>query len=458
MGDRNRFARLVSLAGFLCAGAVLAALPACGGGAGGSTATPFLPPPPAKQGKHFKHIVIVIQENRTFDNLFATFPGADGTTVGKTHNGGTLRLRPADLESPISPNNGYSFWLRDWNHGKMNDFDIVPIGSTSGTYVYQYVRPAQIRPYWDLAKQYVLSDHMFQTQGSGSFTAHQDLIRGDTAINATYNLIDFPTGGADQPWGCDAHPGTATSLITQGGQWKQYKNTGPFPCLTYRTLRDTLDAKSLSWRYYAPAVGQSFGGNLWNAFDAIKAVRYGPQWQTNQASPETKVFTDIKRNTLPAVSWVIPDYQNSDHPGDNSDTGPSWVAQVVNAIGESKAWKTTAIVIVWDDWGGWYDHVAPPGRRSYGGLGFRVPAIVVSPYAKMGYVSHVEYDFGSIIKFVEENWDLPSLGTSDKSAAGFLDDFFDFTQQPRTFVPIGSKYARTYFLQQRPSNRAVDNE
>ena len=421
-------------------------------------AAPFLPPPPAKQGKHFKHIVILIQENRTFDNLFATFSGADGATVGKTHNGGTLRLRPADLESPISPNNGYSFWLRDWNHGKMNDFDIVPIGSTSGTYVYQYVRPAQIRPYWDLAKQYVLADHLFQTQGSGSFTAHQDLIRGDTAINATYNLIDFPTGGADQPWGCDAHPGTKTSLITQSGEWRPYQNTGPFPCLTYRTLRDTLDAKDLSWRYYAPAVGQSFGGNLWNAFDAIKAVRYGPEWQTNQASPETKVFTDIKRNTLPAVSWVIPDYQNSDHPGDNSDTGPSWVAQVVNAIGESKAWNTTAIVIVWDDWGGWYDHVAPPGERSYGGLGFRVPAIVVSPYAKMGYVSHVEYDFGSIIKFVEENWDLPSLGTSDKNAASFLDDFFDFTQQPRAFVPIGSKYARTYFLHQRPSNRPVDNE
>jgi phospholipase C len=458
MGDRNRFARLISLAGFLCAGAVLAALPGCGGGSGGSVAAPFLPPPPAKQGKHFKHIVILIQENRTFDNLFATFSGADGATVGKTHNGGTLRLRPADLESPISPNNGYSFWLRDWNHGKMNDFDIVPIGSTSGTYVYQYVRPAQIRPYWDLAKQYVLADHLFQTQGSGSFTAHQDLIRGDTAINATYNLIDFPTGGADQPWGCDAHPGTKTSLITQSGEWRPYQNTGPFPCLTYRTLRDTLDAKALSWRYYAPAVGQSFGGNLWNAFDAIKAVRYGPEWQTNQASPETKVFTDIKRNTLPAVSWVIPDYQNSDHPGDNSDTGPSWVAQVVNAIGESKAWNTTAIVIVWDDWGGWYDHVAPPGERSYGGLGFRVPAIVVSPYAKMGYVSHVEYDFGSIIKFVEENWDLPSLGTSDKNAASFLDDFFDFTQQPRAFVPIGSKYARTYFLHQRPSNRPVDNE
>lgn len=433
-----------------------AMLTACGGGSTPAPAGPFEPPPPAKQGKYFKHIVILIQENRTFDNLFATFPGADGTRSGKTHHGKIL-LRAGDLESQVSPNNGYNCcWVRDWNKGKMNHFDLVPIGRVPGTYVYQYVHPDQIAPYWDLAKQYVLSDHMFQTQGSGSFTAHQDLIRGDTAINETNNLIDFPTGGASQAWGCDAHPGAKTSLITADNQYSY--GTGPFPCLTYTTLRDLLDPKDISWRYYAPAVGGSFGGNLWNAFDAIKAVRYGPEWTTNEANPETRVFTDISRDTLPSVAWVIPDFQNSDHPGDNSDTGPSWVAQVVNAIGQSPAWKTTAIVIVWDDWGGWYDHVPPPGPHRYGGLGFRVPAIVVSPYSKPSYVSHNNYEFGSIIKFVEENWQLPSLGTTDKTSASFIKDFFDFTQQPRKFVPIGSKYSRSFFLHQPPSNQPVDSE
>ncbi len=459
MSGRVGVARLQAYAAaLLCTSFFAAALGGCGGGSTpGAPTAPLQPPPPAKQGKYFKHIVILIQENRTFDNLFATFPQADGTTIGKTHNG-TMRLRPANLESPISPNNGHSFWLRDYNHGKMNGFDLVPIGRTPGSYVYQYVHPSQVAPYWDLARQYVLSDHMFQTQGSGSFTAHQDLIRGDTAINATYNLIDFPTGGADQPWGCDASPGTKTSLITADNHWKQYVHIGPFPCLDYHTLRDVLDAKSISWRYYAPTVGSSFGGNLWNAFDAIRAVRYGPQWSTNEVNPETKVFTDISRDTLPAVAWVVPDYQNSDHPGDGSDTGPSWVAQVVNAIGGSPAWKSTAIVVVWDDWGGWYDHVAPRGPRHYGGLGFRVPAIVVSPYAKAGYVSHNQYEFGSIVKFVEENWNLASLGTTDKSSASFVDDFFDFTQKPRAFNPIPSKYARSYFLHQQPSNHAVDYE
>ncbi len=438
-------------------GLVAGALTACGGGSTPPAAAPFGPPPPAKQGKYFKHIVILIQENRTFDNLFATFPGADGTRVGKAHNG-TIRLRPSNLESPISPNNGHSFWLRDYNGGHMNHFDITPIGRTPGSYVYQYVFPAQVAPYWDLAKKYVLADHMFQTQGSGSFTAHQDLIRGDTAIDNTYDLVDFPTGGADQPWGCDANPGTTTSLITANNVWRQYVGGGPFPCLTYTTLRDRLDPKGLSWRYYAPTVGGSFGGNLWNAFDAIEAVRRGPDWSTNEANPETKVFTDISRDTLPAVSWVVPDYQNSDHPGDNSDTGPSWVAQVVNAIGESPAWDSTAIVIVWDDWGGWYDHVKPPGPRRYGGLGFRVPAIVVSPYAKTGYVSHKQYEFGSIVKFVEENWSLRDLGTTDKTSASFVADFFDFTQKPRKFTPIQAKYSGSFFLHQQPSDLPVDDE
>ncbi|MBV8530486.1 MAG: hypothetical protein JO104_04145 [Candidatus Eremiobacteraeota bacterium] len=354
----------------LAAGVLLALLDGCGGGSSSPVMGPLPPPPPAKQGKYFTHVVILVQENRTFDNLFATFPGADGTTLGKTHNG-TMRLRKSNLESSLSPNNGYPYWLRDYNHGKMNGFDTVPIGKVPGTYVYQYVDPAQIRPYWQLARHYVIGDHVFQTQGSGSFTAHQDLIRGGTDINASDSLIDFPTKA---PWGCDSPQGTVTSLVTADNHY--YQGAGPFPCLSYRTLRDLLDADDISWRYYTPSLG-NFAGNLWNAFDAIAAVRNGPEWSSNVVSPETSVFQDIKRNTLPAVSWVIPDYQNSDHPGDNSDTGPSWVAQVVNAIGESPAWDSTAIVVIWDDWGGWYDHVRPPGSRTFGGLGFRVPMIAV---------------------------------------------------------------------------------
>jgi phospholipase C len=442
----------ISLLGAVLFVGACGVLAACGGGGSPSGAGPLPPPPQAVKGKYFTHIVIMIQENRTFDNLFATFPGADGTRRGETHNGRYIPLRDADLESPISPNNGYGAWRHDYNNGKMNGFDTFPIGSTPGTYVYEYVNPSQIAPYWDLAKQYVLADHMFQTQGSGSFTAHQDLIRGGTGIGGGKALIDFPS---DNVWGCDATQGTTTSLITENNDY--LRGMGPFPCLGYETLRDLLDAHQVSWRYYVPALG-GFGGDLWNAFDAINAVRHSSEWTTNVISPETDVFTDIARDTLPSVAWVIPDFQNSDHPGDNSDTGPSWVAQVVNAIGESPAWKTTAVLILWDDWGGWYDHVAPPGVRTYGGLGFRVPLIAVSPYAKSGYISSNQYEFGSIIRFVEDNWDLGRLGTTDVRSADFANDFFDFTQQPRKFVPIQSKYSRSYLLRQPPSNKPVDTE
>jgi phospholipase C len=440
----------------LCAFALFATLDACGGSSSSGNA-PFLPLPPPQKGKYFTHIVIVIQENRTFDNLFAMFPGADGTRDGKTHNG-TRRLREGNLYSPINPRNRYAYWNQDCDAGRtgscrMDGFDTVPIGQTPGTYVYQYVNPAQIRPYWDMARQYVLADHFFQTQGSGSFTAHQDLIRGGTDLNPTQSLIDLPTG---LPWGCDAPAGTITSVITPDNHYQL--DRGPFPCFTYRTLRDLLDAEKIPWRYYSPDVEQNYGGDVWDAFDAVKAVRYGPEWSINQASPETKVFTDIDRNALPGVSWVIPDSYNSDHAGENKDTGPSWVAQVVNAIGESPAWSTTAILILWDDWGGWYDHVPPPGPRRSGGLGFRVPLIVVSPFARPGYVSHDEYEFGSIVRFVEDNWSLGRLGTTDQTSADFANDFFDFAQKPRKFLRIDARYSKAFFIHQPPSHKPVDNE
>ncbi|HTU81133.1 MAG TPA: alkaline phosphatase family protein [Candidatus Acidoferrales bacterium] len=423
----------------------------CKGSVGGFGSSGLPPLQPAVQGKHFKHIVVIVQENRTFDNLFATFPGADGATKGKTRHG-TIPLHEADLGGSVAPNNGHQYFLRDLDGGKMDGFAGVPIGNVPGSYVYQYVNPSQIAPYWALARQYVLADHFFQTQGSGSFTAHQDLIAAGTQVDATHSLIDFPTA---LPWGCDAPPGTVTSLVTKTGL--ELPNQGPFPCLSYRTLRDSLDAAGVSWRYYTPA-GNDLGGAMWSAFDAIAAVRHGPEWGKNVAWPETLVFDDIKDGTLPDVSWVIPDYANSDHPGNHSGTGPSWVAQVVDAVGESKAWNTTAIVIVWDDWGGWYDHVVPPKPYASGGLGFRVPAIVVSPYAKKGYVSHEQYEFGSIVRFIEDNWNLPQLGTTDVRSSDFLSDFFDFAQPPRAFVPIAAPYGLDFFERQRPSGKPVDDE
>jgi phospholipase C len=452
-------------------------LNACGGGNGaGAAAAPVNPlrlPLSSSSGSGvIKHVVVVIQENRTFDNLFATFPHADGTTEGEMElpSGGSVMvaLQPAALDEPCDFGHSYKGYLKDYNNGAMDGFSLEGGGKNcpgpSGTATYQYVYPQQIAPYWDIAGTYVLADHMFSTQGSGSFTAHQDLIAGATIINTekTKSLVDFPSA---EPWGCDAkakHPRTVTSILSYEYPNLVYRyHKGPFPCMGYETMRDLLDAKSISWRYYSPPEPTGTGA-IWDAFDAIKAVREGAEWHTNVVLP-LNFFFDIANDRLPAVSWIVPDLLDSDHPASGSHSGPSWVASIVNAVGQSRYWQSTAIIVVWDDWGGFYDHVPPPFHDQWGGLGFRVPMLVVSAYAvrgtgsQGGYVSHTQYEFGSILKFIEEVFDLGSLGTTDVRATS-IKDCFDFTQPPRSFVEIPAEYSRAYFEHRPPSNLPVDTE
>jgi phospholipase C len=431
---------------------VAAALTACvaTSGSGSPAALPILPQsqPDRISGNYIKHVVIMIQENRSFDNLFAQFPGADGATSGLTHTGQSVPLQEANLFAPVDGANAHWAFAREYDRGNMDGFDEVAVSGEPSTFLYQYVNPAQIQPYWKLAQQYALADHMFQTQGSGSFDGHQDLIRGNTEVTPAEALIDSPSG---EPWGCDAPSGTVTPILMSTGQ---ETTNGPFPCFTYDTLRDLLDAKHVSWRYYLPGESIDVGG-LWNAFDAIQAVRYGPEWSTNFSTPETNIFTDIANHKLRSVSWLIPDFANSDHPEAGSDTGPSWVAQVVNAIGRSHYWSSTAIIVVWDDWGGWYDHVAPP-QLDFEGLGFRVPMLAISPYTPKGTISHAQYEFGSIVRFVEDNWKLGRLQNSTDRRARSIDNLFNFRQAPRKFRPVAAKYSRSFFLHQRPSNHPVD--
>ena len=171
-------------------------------------------------------------------------------------------------------------------------------------------------------------------------------------------------------------------------------------------------------------------------------------------NPETQIFADVASGTLPQVSWVIPSVPNSDHPLAHSNTGPSGVASVVNAIGASPYYGSTAIFITWDDWGGWYDHVPPPQVDAMG-LGFRVPLIVASPYAKHGYVSHVTHEFGSILRFTEETFGLATLGTRD-ALSDDLRDCFDFKQTVAPYVTIQTRYRKTFFLQQPATGQAPD--
>ena len=179
-----------------------------------------------------------------------------------------------------------------------------------------------------------------------------------------------------------------------------------YPCFDHPTLIDLLDSRGVSWRYYAPSAG-----SIWTGPNAIQHLRFGQDWNNVVLNP-AEILTDIGNGQLANVSWVMPSGRSSDHPGINDGSGPSWVASVVNAIGNSQYWNNTVIFITWDDWGGWYDHVAPTVINSYE-YGFRVPLIVVSPVRKAGYVSHVTHDFGSILVFIEEVYHLHSLGYAD---------------------------------------------
>ena len=445
------------------AAAVLALLWAgCSGGGGGGAGQPppIEQPPPTSGphgpvGKYIKHVVIVVQENRSFDDLFSGFPGADAAHYGYEHDGTKVPLHAGTFDG-VDIYHDWSNAMTGYAGGRMNGFDLNKLvnGRTAGTYPYAHLQRSLVAPYWTMAREYVLADSMFPTMFGPTFTAHIDLIASTTNLNATQAEVDGPTG---QPWGCDAPPGTTTYLLNPQ---RQETGGGPFPCFTqYRTMADTLDAAGVSWKYYAPSV-KIAGGRLWAPFAAIKSVRYGPDWR-KVASPQTTVLTDAAHGRLADVSWVIPNLADSDHAGSNSDKGPSWVASVVNAVGESPYWQSTAIVVLWDDWGGWYDHVTPP-QLDFVGLGIRVPCIIISPYAKAGYVAHTPYEFGSVLKFVEEAFDLPYLGaradgyTDERAAA--LTGAFDFKQKPRPFTPIPAPYAAPYFLTQPDSDRAPDDE
>jgi phospholipase C len=341
----------------------------------------------------------------------------------------------------------------EYDNKKMDGFDTISFGTVGQGgpalyYPYAYVVRREVQPYWDMANRYALADHMFSTATTDSFVAHQQIIAGTTRLNSHESLTDTPSS---LPWGCDnPNPSTSTGLIFTNGKVSEFG--GPFPCLTqYKTMADVLDASGVSWKFYVAGLLQDFSGAVWDSFDAIKGVRYGSDWK-NVVNPNTRIFTDIKNGTLPQVSWVIPTLADSDHPASGENKGPAWVSSVVNAVGKSAYWKNTAIVVLWDDWGGFYDNVPPP-QLDYTSLGMRVPMIVISPFAKRHFVSKTQYEFGSVLKFIEQNFGTGSLGSTD-DRANSIGDIFNFSQQPDRFQPISAPFDQSFFMHQPGETRS----
>jgi phospholipase C len=408
--------------------------------------------------RKIEHVVIIVQENRSFDNLFQSYPGADTRSYGYDSKGEKIDLKPVGLATTWDlEHSSYAFFTTCNGRGKypgtecrMNGFDQE--GVTCGGQgepkcpiahpQYAYVPQSETKPYFDMASQYVLADRMFVSNlDASSFVSHQYLIAGqaDSSVN-------IPEGG---PWGCSGQSLIATLTA------KRTYGKSIAACFNYQTLGDELDAAKVSWKYFTAALDGD--GNLWSAYQAVKHISDGPDWKKDVISPQTRFFRYVHQGELPAVSWVTPTCENSDHAGCDSATGPHWVASLVNAVGKSKYWNSTAIFIFWDDPGGWYEHVAPK-KLDYDGLGYRVPLLVVSPYAKKGYVSHVDYEHGSLLRFIEDRFGLPRLAASDARATSPQADCFDFQQAPRKFVPIKSSMTEREFLRQPLDRRPLDSE
>ncbi len=389
-------------------------------------------PPQGKLPSPIQHVVIIFQENRTPDYLFQGVAGADISKTATDSKGDKVSLHEVSLAAPYDLGHSHQSFVQDYDGGKLDGFDHNQ-RIQDHLHPYGYAPRSEVQPYLDMASRYVFADHMFQSNQGPSFPAHLYIVSGTAtqpSIGA-YRVSDNPIDRAtlkSAGGGCDARPTVVVNTveISDGSAGPR-----PYPCFDRPVLSDFLDAKKVSWRFYQ----QELGPGLWHPFDAIRHVRNSPEY-ANVVTPPQTVLTDIANGHLAGMSWVMPDGKHSDHAGSASAEGPSWVAAVVNAVGKSKYWNSTAIFVAWDDWGGWYDHVPPPIFNHYE-LGFRVPLLVISPYAKRGYVSKVQHEFASILVFAEQTFGIPrgSLDSTDTRADDLM-DAFDFTQKPRPFVPI----------------------
>jgi phospholipase C len=406
--------------------------------------------------RKIQHVVIIFQENRTPDNLFHGLQNADIANAGLNSKGEVVPLTAVSLTANYDLDHSHRAFLAMYDGGKMDGADKVICGAPCPPNPqFKYVNPSQVAPYFQLARQYTFGDRMFQTNQGPSFPAHQFIVSGTSAptassdLFASENVIGAPSASSFLRSGCNGLRGQRVALIGPDGE----EAHGVFPCFEHPTLMDLLDPRKISWRYYT--VGSSWENVLWTAPNAIRHLRFGATW--NHVVPSsTQILSDVANGQLPAVSWVIPSGQASDHPQATDGSGPSWVATIVNAIGNSPYWADTAIFVTWDDWGGWYDHVAPPIYDSYE-YGFRVPLIVVSPYARPHYVSHKMHDFGSILRFIEENFYLSTLGYAD-TRADDLSDCFDYNQRPLLFQTIAAPLNAKHFLEDSRPPTDPDND
>ena len=370
--------------------------------------------PPAGASQ-IKHVIFILKENHTFDNYFGAFPGANGASSGTIHTGATVPLTRAPDVSPGDISHSWNAALLGMDSGKMDGFDLIRGARQDGIlYSYTQYQSDQLPNYFAYAHQFALADAFFTSVHGPSFPNHLYTIAAQ-AGGAINNPI-FSREGFTGVWGCDA-PAVARVAVLQGGE-----KSHVYPCFDFTTLADSLNTAGLSWKYYGVSKGTR--GYVWSPFDAIRHIRFSPQWSTNVVDDD-EFANDAATDNLAAVSWITTDLDESEHPGKDQEPclGENSTVALINAVMQSPAWNSTVIFVSWDDFGGFYDHVPPPQVDAWG-LGPRVGLLIISPFAKSGYIKkHAPLEFSSIVRFVEELYGLPFLTARDRNSVDMWDAF-----------------------------------
>lgn len=418
-----------------------------------------------------KHVIIIEQENRSFDSYFGTFPGADGIPMSNGVPTVCVPIPSGGCEAPYHDTadvngggpHGEANALADVDGGSMDGFIREATNARKGCLdvndpecsnlalpdVMGYHTAAEIPNYWTYAKEFVLDDHMFEPVKSWSLPDHLYLVSGwsarcsSPAPSSCTNEIRGPYTPAQMQEYVDQALDTGTAAVTNAWtdvtwllynrhvSWAYYVQTGDQP--------DCDDDSAVTC---APVKQSYLTPGIWNPLPIFEDVQKDHQLRDIQ--PLQDYFTAAEAGDLPSVMWITPSQADSEHPPASVHQGQAYVTAIINAAMESSDWDSTAIFLQWDDWGGFYDNVVPP-VVDQNGYGLRVPAMVISPYAKSGYIDHQTLSSDAYLKFIEDDflggqrlnpktdgrWDPRPDVREDEPILGNMANDFDFDQKPR---------------------------
>jgi phospholipase C len=360
---------------------------------------------------NIQHVVFIVKENRSFDNMFGTYPGVNGATTGTISTGQVIPLSHDGDRVPRDMDHSWygSFIGTDYN--RMDGFDLILDGNINGDYLSLSQQNESDMPnYWTYAQNFVIADAMYSSLQGPSFPNHLYTVAAQSG-----GAVTSPYGSdGTTSWGCDAPLTEFVDVVDTNGVLSEV-----YPCFNFLTVADSLQNAGISWNYYSPA--KSAPGYEWNALDSISQIRNSTLWNSH-VPLNSQFITDAQNGQLASVSWLITASPTSEHPTASICNSENWTVAQVNAVMQGPEWNSTAIFVTWDDYGGFYDHVPPPVSDEYG-LGLRVPLLIISPYVRSGYIAHTNYEFSSFLKFVEERFGLAPLGTRDANANDMLDSF-----------------------------------